>query len=216
MPPFVAASVLRRSKATAQLLKFYKEPTASFCIGPIIELSMQEISDFRYTETEDELSVGRRGFLVAGIYGLVSVIAGSLGITAALYVLRGPKPKQGAGWADAGDISALPAGVPRRVTFVRTRIDGWKISNQKDTAWLLNNADGSFIAFSPLCTHLGCAYQWQLSGGAFVCPCHGSSFSRTGDVITGPANRPLDRYQVKREGTRIWLGPIVKARNPNA
>ena len=180
---------------------------------------MQEQPDEQHRKADDRL--GRRGFLAAGIYGFLSVIAGSFGITSAAYLLRTPKQKQGSAWADAGDVSALKTGIPQKVTFERIRTDGWKISNQKDNAWIIRNADGTVTAFSPLCTHLGCAYRWQSKagqsrGGAFVCPCHGSTFSRAGDVITGPANRPLDRYQVKREGTRLWVGQILPARNLNA
>jgi menaquinol-cytochrome c reductase iron-sulfur subunit len=166
----------------------------------------------------DADSENRRGFLVAGIYGLLSLIAGSFGITSASYLLRGNRSNKNSAWADAGDISTLRAGVPHKVTFDRTRIDGWKVTSQKDTAWVLRNTDGSLTAFSPLCTHLGCAYQWQSQAGpshrgAFVCPCHGSTFSQTGEVITGPANRALDRYEVKREGTRLWLGAISQSQN---
>jgi len=182
---------------------------------------VREQRDEQQRMADDELSAGRRGFLVAGIYGLISVITGSLGVTSALYLVRGSGDKRRSGWADAGDISAVRAGAPQKITFERTRIDGWRISNQKDTAWLIKNTDGSLTAFSPLCTHLGCAYQWRSQAGpslhgAFVCPCHGSSFTRTGEVITGPANRPLDRYQIKREGTRLWLGDIVKGRARSA
>lgn len=180
---------------------------------------MQEQRDEQLQKANDR--IGRRGFLAAGIYGFLSVIAGSFGITSAAYLFRATKQKQGADWADAGDISALKSGDPQKITFERTRTDGWTVSTQKDNAWILKNADGTVVAFSPLCTHLGCAYRWQSGGrqskdGAFVCPCHGSTFSRTGDVITGPANRPLDRYEVKREGTRLWLGPISPSTNVNA
>ncbi len=190
---------------------------------------MQEQQEEQLQKADDR--VGRRGFLVAGIYGFLSVIAGSFGITSAAYLLRPPKRKLGSAWADAGDVSALKIGSPQKITFERTRADGWKISNQKDNAWIIKNADGTVVAFSPLCTHLGCAYHWdsragestagrstagRSGDGAFVCPCHGSRFSRTGDVITGPANRPLDRYQVRREGSRLWLGPISPSPNVNA
>jgi menaquinol-cytochrome c reductase iron-sulfur subunit len=180
---------------------------------------MQEQRNEQHLKTENE--IGRRGFLVAGIYGLLSVIAGSFGITSALYLFRGSKQKQGTAWADAGDISALTSGIPQKITFERTRTDGWRISNQKDSAWVIRNTDDKVIAFSPLCTHLGCAYRWKSNAepskhGTFVCPCHGSTFSQTGDVITGPANRPLDRYATRREGTRLWLGPISPAQNLKA
>lgn len=180
---------------------------------------MQEQRDEQHPKIED--GIGRRGFLVAGVYGLLSVIAGSLGITSALYLLRGPKQKQGTTWADAGDLSALKSDLPTKVTFERTYTDGWRISNQKSSAWIVRNTDDTFIAFSPLCTHLGCAYQWQAKGGpsrhgAFVCPCHGSTFSKTGEVITGPANRPLDRYEIKRKGLQLWLGPISPTKKLDA
>lgn len=177
---------------------------------------MEEQRDKQHRKVDDT----RRGFLAAGIYGLLSIMGCSFGVTSALYLLRTPKQTHESGWADAGDVSALRVGIPQKVTFERTRTDGWRISNQKDSAWVLKANDGTVVAFSPLCTHLGCAYRWQSGAGhsqdgTFVCPCHGSTFSRNGDVITGPANRPLDRFQTKREGTRLWLGSILSARNSN-
>lgn len=63
--------------------------------------------------------------------------------------------------------------------------------------------DGSFIALSRVCTHLGCAVPWDEEAQAFVCPCHGSTFDRTGQAIKSPASRPLDYYPVKIENRRI-------------
>lgn len=60
-------------------------------------------------------------------------------------------------------------------------------------------ADGSFLALSRTCTHLGCSVPWDVVKNQFVCPCHGSTFSLTGNVLTAPATRPLDYYPVKIE-----------------
>jgi len=60
-------------------------------------------------------------------------------------------------------------------------------------------ADGSFLALSRTCTHLGCSVPWDLEKNRFICPCHGSTFSMTGEVLTAPAPRPLDIYPVRIE-----------------
>jgi len=44
------------------------------------------------------------------------------------------------------------------------------------------------------CTHLGCTPR--LEGKQFACPCHGSRFALNGDVLAGPAKRPLDHMAV--------------------
>jgi Rieske Fe-S protein len=52
--------------------------------------------------------------------------------------------------------------------------------------------DGSYLALSSECTHLKCTVE--LEGARIVCPCHGSTFDRAGEVLVGPAERPLARY----------------------
>ena len=65
--------------------------------------------------------------------------------------------------------------------------------------YLVRLEDGSFIALSRTCSHLGCSVPWDDERGKFVCPCHGSTFDQQGLVVTSPAVRPLDYYPVKIE-----------------
>jgi Rieske Fe-S protein len=51
--------------------------------------------------------------------------------------------------------------------------------------------DHGYAALSPVCTHLGCLVDIQ--GAVLVCPCHDSAFDREGQVLRGPAQRPLRR-----------------------
>lgn len=70
-------------------------------------------------------------------------------------------------------------------------------------------ADGSLLALSRTCTHLGCSVPWDEEKQTFVCPCHGSSFSLTGDVLTSPAPRPLDIYPVRIENGIVKVDVTV-------
>lgn len=54
--------------------------------------------------------------------------------------------------------------------------------------------DGSVLALWQRCTHLGCTVPWREDEGQFHCPCHSSLFNRQGEVIGGPAPRPLDLF----------------------
>ena len=49
------------------------------------------------------------------------------------------------------------------------------------------------------CTHEGCTVS-NVSGSQFVCPCHGSTYSTSGSVVQGPANRPLQSFAAQVSG----------------
>lgn len=160
-----------------------------------------------------EEPIKRRRFLTTTIYTLTSLILGVVSGSAGAYLFARPKEVDQNQWTDAGDLPELRPESPEEITFQRSRVDGWEVRNEKSTAWIVLNSDGTLTAFSPLCTHLGCAYEWAAQQRRFSCPCHGSTFDLTGNVISGPAPRPLDRYLVKMEGSRLWLGPVEQPQN---
>jgi cytochrome b6-f complex iron-sulfur subunit len=55
----------------------------------------------------------------------------------------------------------------------------------------------SFLALSTICTHQGCDADVASSGTQIVCPCHGSRFDTAGNVIAGPASRPLTQLPTR-------------------
>jgi menaquinol-cytochrome c reductase iron-sulfur subunit len=154
----------------------------------------------------------RRGFMSAAIYALATLMTGAFSASVSTYLFGKPETED-YGWADAGDVSDLQPGSPQQISFSRSREDGWKLRSEKSAAWVIVDERKHVTAFSPICTHLGCAYHWQMDRKAFACPCHGSLFSANGDVIAGPANRPLDRYSVKIEAGRLWLGPVQRSKD---
>src|SRR5437667_246857 len=85
-----------------------------------------------------------------------------------------------------------------------------------------------FFALYWKCPHLGCTVPWAAQDpampgppdggdqaftdkGRFKCPCHGSIYNRYGQIIQGPAPRPMDRFPVKIESS----GKIVVQTGPS-
>jgi Rieske Fe-S protein len=75
-----------------------------------------------------------------------------------------------------GDNPALVAEGTGRVLV----IDGVKHAVYRDEA-------GELHSFSPVCPHMGCDVRWNDAERSWDCPCHGSRFAPTGDVLNGPA-----------------------------
>ena len=150
----------------------------------------------------------RRVFHIAVIYALGGIIGVAMAIPTALYLLVPPRQRKESGWIDAGDVSLLTPGVPVELSFQESRLDGWRLTTQKKTVWVVKEPNSGIVAFAPQCTHLACAYHWETESGEFKCPCHGSVFSIEGKVLAGPAPRPLDRYLTKIENNRLQLGEL--------
>ncbi len=62
--------------------------------------------------------------------------------------------------------------------------------------FVFSGAD-SIHAISAICPHLGCIVQRQAEG-RFECPCHGSRFSGSGEVFSGPAPSGLPWIRIYR------------------
>ena len=73
-------------------------------------------------------------------------------------------------------------------------------------AIIINVPDKGFIALSKVCTHLGCLVEYDKPGKRLLCPCHAGTFSLTGNVLSGPPPKPLQKYSVKVEGEDIVIG----------
>ena len=65
----------------------------------------------------------------------------------------------------------------------------------------------SFFAIGNKCTHRGCKLSTgKLDGETVRCPCHGSVFNvRTGDVVKGPAKKPVLSYTVTVENGELSI-----------
>jgi Rieske Fe-S protein len=72
------------------------------------------------------------------------------------------------------------------------QLDGKKVAAYR-------NEQGEVSVCSPVCPHLKCIVGWNEAERTWDCPCHGSRFKPNGEVISGPAEEPLEKLVVPTE-----------------
>ena len=132
-------------------------------------------------KTQEKKGVSRRDFLGlaafgAAIIGSIAALAGSLRfVKADVYSEESKKFK-------IGKIENFPLGTTRKI--------------EDKNVFMFSDENGLF-AISAICTHLGCIVSSAEFG--FQCPCHGSQYDEDGNVIGGPAPRPLEWFEIQQE-----------------
>ena len=131
-------------------------------------------------------------------------------VPAARYLLHPVGERTVIAAAEPIDAVALDAlgPVPVRVPLVaKTVRDAWSATADVPlgAAWVRRGADGKVHALSSVCPHLGCAIGFDRAKNQYVCPCHDSSFSATGDKLHGPSERGLDPLVTTVEGGRVKI-----------
>jgi len=150
----------------------------------------------RRTSRGRELNLTKRGFLkslvgLAGAIGigvLLSSIKISTGSTSSTSTIQ-TATQSGNAQGSIANINNLKVGDPLSFEYPA----GYPNV-------LLKKPDGSLIALSLLCTHVCCVCTYDPASDAVYCPCHGSVFDGSGNVVQGPASSPLPKVQLRVDG----------------
>ena len=81
-----------------------------------------------------------------------------------------------------------------------------KVVQYRESSALVIHTQGGLIAFSAICTHLGCIVKWNPDKGYIECPCHAAIFDTRGNVVSGPPPKPLPSIPVGVQNGKIYLG----------
>ena len=154
----------------------------------------------------EEKKLERKGFLGLLTWAIGGLIGMGLAVPGVSYLI-GPSLQKTSEdeWVRLGSTSKVELGVPTLFKTTIRRQTGWIVSEEEVSAYIYSDQGREYIAFSNICSHLGCKVRWIDGEEQFFCPCHNAIFDRDGEVLTGPPPRPLDRYPVLVEDGQIFI-----------
>lgn len=121
------------------------------------------------------------------------IVVGNKGMTGAKSFLLGSVPKK------VSELAPCDVLIARTVTQTLSELKkgegGIVVIGDKKLA-VYRDKKGDTHALSARCTHMGCIVGWNAAERTWDCPCHGSRFSPTGQVVNGPAAKPLPEAQL--------------------
>lgn len=136
--------------------------------------------------------ITRRDFLEYLIGGSLFVTFLSVGEIILSYLWPRVKSAGMSEKIEIGSESDIPIGKGKVVPF-------------RDKSAIVINTKTGFVAFSAICTHLGCIVKWDESKQQMFCPCHAGFFDTKGNVVSGPPPKSLPPYKVQVIGGKIYL-----------
>jgi cytochrome b6-f complex iron-sulfur subunit len=142
-------------------------------------------------------NVTRRTFVKGTFWtGFGVTLLGFVGIFLDFFWPRGIE--KFAGPYPAGNVNDFKPGAPP-IRFKAAQT--WIVNlDPSDTSELGGEGKSGYLALWQKCPHLGCAVPWRggfnFNGadGWFRCPCHGSTYTKAGKRVFGPAPRSMDTF----------------------
>ena len=162
--------------------------------------------------------ISRRDFIKGMATILGGLIGAVIGIPSIGYLLSPalrPSAKNGAAIA-LGSLEKYPIGVPTRVGFTQTQVNGWERTATNYGLYVVRMNESKVRVFSDVCTHLGCRVTWHADQAHYISPCHDGHFDMLGNVISGPPPRPLDEFATRVESGNLFVTlPAMKRFHPD-
>ena len=112
--------------------------------------------------------------------------------------------------AGAGLLLRAGAAAAKKVAIDLSKLSGLEevggsavVSIKKKKILFIRTSEDRIAALKPECTHQKCAVQYKKKWGEIRCSCHGSRFTTSGKVQSGPADKDLKSYPTKIEDGKV-------------
>jgi cytochrome b6-f complex iron-sulfur subunit len=139
-------------------------------------------------QVAEEQAVSRRSFVKVAVGGMCVAYAAAIGYPVYRY-LESPVEKEEI-LAAIKDVT-----LPGAEKLPKGSVMMFKFGPYP--AMLIHHANDEWVAFSAVCTHLGCTVQYHTDTQKIQCACHGGQYDpHTGQNIAGPPPRPLTKFLV--------------------
>jgi len=139
-----------------------------------------------------EQQTERRGFMAGLAAAGVALMGGAAGFIGAGFLYPIEKKKQPPLFVCLE--SALPYGEPLEIKAPDGR-----------NALVMRQPGGGVEVIGTVCSHLGCTVYYRPEKKIFECPCHQGVFDNQGRPVSGPPERPLDRYPAMVRDGKVFV-----------
>ncbi|WP_019450426.1 arsenate reductase (azurin) small subunit [Cupriavidus sp. BIS7] len=170
-----------------------------------------------------ELKIGRRTFLKLGSTSIAASAASALVPTAAEAAApvdtsktKLPYPRK-----SVGQLGRMAPNTPISFTYpdAASPCIAVKLGNRVPGGV---GPDGDVVAYSVMCTHMGCPVVYEPATKTFKCPCHMSIFDaeKAGQMVIGQATENLPRVKLRYDEktgtvTAVGLEGLLYGRQAN-
>jgi Rieske Fe-S protein len=146
----------------------------------------------------------RRVLATSGIVAAAAAVTAACGSSSSSGSSTPAASTPAAGASTPAAASSSPAAASGVAAKADVPVGGGVILQDKKIV-ITQPTEGTFKAFSAVCTHQGCVVS-SVADGKIDCACHGSVFSAAdGSVQQGPASAPLAAVNVTVSGDQITL-----------
>lgn len=142
----------------------------------------------------------RRNFLLGAITGVSGVVGlGIIGVVMDTLLSGGESTASQATVQSPGTpIASVTSGGSSKViaqvsTVARNTAITFTIPSTHHPGVLIHLPSDQFVAYDAICTHAGCAVDYDATSQHLVCPCHGATYdpAQEAAVLSGPTRIPL-------------------------
>ena len=108
-----------------------------------------------------------------------------------LRAAAGGRPQGGGEFQLKSPMPGLVVAIPIEENQEIEKGEGGIVTSGDHKVAVFRDRKGGVHVLSAKCTHMGCTVKWNTTEKTWDCPCHGSRFGPTGEVVNGPAAKPL-------------------------